>query len=78
MRSQGGLFIPESATEKPSEGIGLATGAGHTSDRGEVRPLQVKEGDRVSPGRFAGTEIKVDGEDRLVMREDEIFGILGS
>jgi chaperonin GroES len=78
VRSQGGLFLPESATEKPSEGVVLATGAGHTSDRGEVRPLQVQEGDLVVFGRFAGTEIKVDGEDRLVMREDEIFGIIES
>jgi chaperonin GroES len=78
VRSQGGLFLPESATEKPSEGIVLATGAGHTDDRGELRPLIVKEGDRVVFGRFAGSEIKVDGEDRLVMREDEIFGIVDS
>jgi chaperonin GroES len=78
VRSQGGLFLPESASEKPSEGIVVATGAGHTDDRGEVRPLIVKEGDHVAFGKFAGTEIKVNGEDRLVMREDEIFGIIES
>jgi chaperonin GroES len=78
VRSQGGLYLPESATEKPSEGIVLATGAGHTDDRGGLRPLIVKTGDRVVFGRFAGTEIKVDGEERLVMREDEIFGIVES
>lgn len=78
VRSQGGLYLPESATEKPSEGIVLATGKGHTDDRGALRPLIVQAGDRVVFGRFAGTEIKVDGEDRLVMREDEIFGIVES
>ncbi len=75
-RSKGGLFLPETAKEKPSEGIVLATGQGRLDDDGNVRALVVKEGDRVAFGRYAGTEIKVDGEDRLVLREDEIFGIV--
>ncbi|HHO50438.1 MAG TPA: co-chaperone GroES [Deltaproteobacteria bacterium] len=75
-RSKGGLFLPETAKEKPYEGIVLATGQGRLGDDGNVRPLVVKEGDRVAFGRYAGTEIKVDGEERLVLREDEIFGIV--
>lgn len=75
-RSAGGLFLPETATEKPSEGIVLAVGQGKLSRSGDVKPLVVKEGDRVVFGRYAGTEVKVDGEDRLVLREDEIFGIV--
>ena len=76
-RSRGGLFLPESAKEKPSEGVVLAVGQGRLGDDGTVKPLAVKEGDRVVFGRYAGTEIKVDGEERLVLREDEIFGIVG-
>ena len=74
--SSGGLFLPETAKEKPAEGIVLAAGEGRISDEGDVRPLIVKEGDRVVFGRYAGTEIKVEGEERLVLREDEIFGII--
>ncbi|MBA2321112.1 MAG: co-chaperone GroES [Deltaproteobacteria bacterium] len=77
-RSRGGLFLPEMAKEKPSEGMVLAVGQGRLSEKGEVKPLVVKVGDRVVFGRYSGTEIKVDGEDRLVMREDEIFGIVGA
>jgi chaperonin GroES len=75
-RSRGGLFLPETAKEKPSEGLVLAVGQGRLSDKGEVKPLVVKVGDRIVFGRYSGTEIKVEGEDRLVMREDEIFGIV--
>jgi chaperonin GroES len=77
-RSKSGLFLPESATEKPSEGIVLAVGQGRLGDDGVVRPLQVKEGDRVVFGRYSGTEIKVEGEDRLMLREDEVLGIVGA
>jgi len=77
-RSKGGLFLPENAKEKPQEGIVLAVGQGRLADNGEVKPLVVKEGDRVVFGRYAGTEIKVDGEDRLVLREDEVFGIVST
>lgn len=76
-RSKGGLFLPESAKEKPSEGVVLAVGQGRLTNGGDVRPLAVKEGDRVAFGRYAGTEIKIDGEDRIVLREDEILGIVG-
>ena len=75
-KSKGGLFLPESATEKPSEGIVLAVGQGKLQDDGDVRPLAVKAGDHVAFGKYAGTEIKVDGEDRLMLREDEVFGII--
>lgn len=76
-RSKGGLFLPETAKEKPSEGVVLAVGQGRLANNGEVRPLAVKEGDLVAFGRYAGTEIKIDGEDRIVLREDEILGIVG-
>lgn len=75
-RSKGGLFLPETAKEKPSEGLVLAVGQGRVAENGDVKPLVVRVGDRVVFGRYAGTEIKVDGEDRLVLREDEIFGIV--
>jgi len=77
-KSKGGLFLPESASEKPSEGTVLAVGQGKVSDDGDVRPLAVKAGDTVAFGKYSGTEIKIDGEDRLVLREDEIFGIIES
>jgi chaperonin GroES len=76
-RSKGGLFLPETAKEKPQEGIVLAVGQGRVTDTGDIKPLVVKEGDRVVFGRYSGTEIKVDGEDRLVLREDEVLGIVG-
>lgn len=76
VRSKGGLFLPETAKEKPSEGIVLAVGQGRVSDNGEVKPLQVKKGDRVAFGRYAGNEIKVNGEELLILREDEVFGIV--
>jgi chaperonin GroES len=74
-RSAGGLFLPETAKEKPSEGIVLAVGQGRLGDDGVVKPLVVKTGDRIVFGRYAGTEVKVEGEPRLVLREDEVFGI---
>lgn len=76
-RSKGGLFLPETAKEKPSEGIVLAIGEGKVNDKGELRPLQVKVGDRVVFGKYSGNEIKIDGEERLIMREEDIFGIVG-
>ncbi|MBT3222350.1 MAG: co-chaperone GroES [Proteobacteria bacterium] len=74
-KTAGGLFLPESATEKPSEGVVLAVGAGRLTDEG-LRPLALKVGDRVAFGKYSGTEIKIDGEERLVMREDEVLGII--
>jgi len=76
--STGGLYLPETAKEKPSEGVVLAIGQGRLGDDGEVRPLAVAVGDRIAFGRYAGTEIKIDGEDRLVLREDEVLGIVES
>jgi chaperonin GroES len=75
-KSKGGLFLPESAAEKPTQGVVLAVGTGRISDDGDIRPLIVKEGDRVLFGRYAGTEIKIDGKERLVLREDEIYGVI--
>ena len=77
-KSKGGLFLPDSAQEKPSEGVILAVGQGRLGKDGELHALAVKEGDRILFGRYAGTEIKVDGEERLVLREDEVFGIVES
>ncbi|MBW1877903.1 MAG: co-chaperone GroES [Deltaproteobacteria bacterium] len=75
-KSKGGLFLPESAADKPTEGVVLAVGTGRISDDGEIRPLVVKEGDRVLFGKYSGTEIKIDGHERLVLREDEIYGVI--
>ena len=71
-----GLIIPDSATEKPSKGEVLAIGKGKTTDAGSVISLEVKVGDRVLFGKYSGTEVKVDGEELLVMREDDIVGII--
>jgi chaperonin GroES len=70
-----GIVIPDSATEKPSRGKILATGTGKVTDSGEVRALEVKVGDQVLFGKFAGSEIKIDGEELLIMREDDIIGV---
>lgn len=77
-KSKGGLFLPETAKEKPSEGRVIAVGQGKLTESGELRALSVKVGDIVAFGRFAGTEVKVNGEERLVLREDEIFGVIES
>jgi len=74
--SAGGIVIPDSATEKPIRGEVLAVGNGKVADNGDVRPLDVKVGDQVLFGKYSGTEIKIDGEDLLVMREDDIMGVL--
>jgi chaperonin GroES len=74
--SAGGIVIPDSATEKPSRGEVLAVGNGKVSENGNVRPLDVKAGDTVLFGKYAGTEIKVDGEEVLIMREDDILGVI--
>ncbi|MFQ5470348.1 MAG: co-chaperone GroES [Gammaproteobacteria bacterium] len=74
--SAGGIVIPDSATEKPVKGEVLAVGNGKLLDNGEVRPLDVKAGDTVLFGKYSGTEVKVDGSEVLVMREDDIMGVL--
>ncbi|HUV20271.1 MAG: co-chaperone GroES [Gammaproteobacteria bacterium] len=72
----GGIVIPDSATEKPSMGEVLAAGIGKITDSGDVRALDVKVGDKVYFGKYSGTEIKVDGEELLIMREDDIIAIV--
>ncbi len=72
----GGIVIPDSATEKPSMGEVLSTGSGKITDSGDVRALDVKAGDTVYFGKYSGTEIKVDGEELLIMREDDIIAIV--
>jgi chaperonin GroES len=74
--SRGGIIIPDSAKDKPQEGEIIGVGRGKSNDKGETFPLAVKEGDRVLFGKYAGTEIKIDGEDFLIMREEEVLGIL--
>ena len=72
----GGIVIPDSAKEKPAQGEIIAAGKGKILDNGDVRPLDVQTGDRVLFGKYAGTEVKVDGEELLVMREDDIVGVV--
>jgi len=74
--SAGGIVIPDSATEKPAEGEVVAVGNGKILDSGEVRALDVKAGDKILFGKYAGNEVKVDGEELLVMREEDIMGVL--
>jgi len=74
--SAGGIVIPDTATEKPIQGEIIAAGVGKILENGDVRPLDVKKGDRILFGKYAGTEVKIDGEDLLVMREDDIMGVL--
>jgi chaperonin GroES len=74
--SAGGIVIPDSATEKPSKGEVIAVGNGKILDTGEVRALDLKVGDKVLFGKYSGTEVKVDEEDLLVMREDDIMAII--
>jgi chaperonin GroES len=76
-KTAGGIVLPGSAAEKPSEGEVIAVGSGKTLDNGQVRALEVKVGDRVLFGKYSGTEVKVDGEQYIVMREEDIMGILG-
>ncbi|MEN8719969.1 MAG: co-chaperone GroES [Oceanococcaceae bacterium] len=74
--SAGGIVIPDTAAEKPSRGEVLAVGNGKVNDNGDVRALDVKVGDTVLFGKYSGTEVKVDGQDLLVMREDDIMAII--
>ena len=74
--TRGGIIIPDSAKDKPQEGEVISAGKGKTNDEGKIRPLDVKEGDRILFGKYSGTEIKLDGEDFLIMREEEVLGIL--
>lgn len=74
--SKGGIIIPDSATEKPIKGEVLAVGNGKINENGDARPLDLKVGDKVLFGKYSGTEVKVDGEDILVMREDDVMAVI--
>ncbi|HKS76640.1 MAG TPA: co-chaperone GroES [Terriglobales bacterium] len=74
--TRGGIIIPDSAKDKPQEGEVIATGKGKVNEDGKVFPLAVKEGDRILFGKYSGTEIKLDGEDYVIMREEEVLGII--
>lgn len=76
--SAGGIFIPDSAAEKPQRGEIIAVGNGKVSETGEVRKLDVKVGDKILFGKYSGTEIKVDGEEVLIMKEEDILGVLAA
>ena len=75
-KTKSGLFLPETTKEKPSEGTVLAVGNGRVADDGKVTELTVKVGDQVIFGKYSGTEIKIDGDDRLILREDDVLGIV--
>jgi chaperonin GroES len=75
-RTAGGLIIPETAKERPNQGEVLAVGGGKVLEGGKFHPLDVKVGDRVLFGKYAGTEVKVEGEERLILREEEVLGIV--
>jgi len=74
--SPGGIVIPDTAAEKPMQGEILAVGNGKIQDSGDLRPLDVKVGDKILFGKYSGTEVKVEGEDLLVMREDDIMAVI--
>jgi chaperonin GroES len=75
-KSKGGIIIPDTAKEKPQEGKVIAVGKGKVGEDGKVRPLDVKAGDRILFGKYSGTEIKIDGDEHLILREDDILGVL--
>jgi chaperonin GroES len=74
--TRGGIIIPDSAKDKPQEGEIISVGRGKSNDEGKVFPLAVKAGDRILFGKYSGTEIKIDGEDFIIMREEEVLGVL--
>ena len=74
--TRGGIILPDTAKEKPQEGEVVSAGTGKINEEGKVRPLDVKEGDRILFGKYSGTEIKLDGEDFIIMREEEVLGII--
>jgi len=74
--TRGGIIIPDSAKDKPSEGEVISVGRGKSNDEGKVFPLAVKEGDHILFGKYSGTEIKLDGEDFIIMREEEVLGVV--
>jgi chaperonin GroES len=76
-KTKGGIIIPDTAKEKPVEGLVVAVGNGKTLKDGKLRPLDVKEGDRVLFGKYSGTEVKLDGEEHVILREDDLLAIVG-
>ena len=75
--TKGGIIIPDTAKEKPAEGKVVAVGNGKVGDDGKRVPMEIKTGDRILFGKYAGTEVKIDGEEFLIMREDDVLGVLG-
>jgi chaperonin GroES len=75
-KTKGGIIIPDTAKEKPQEGEVIAVGPGARDDNGKIQPLDVKNGDRILFGKWSGTEVKLDGEDLLIMKESDILGVL--
>lgn len=75
-KTSGGIIIPDTAKEKPQEGEVLAVGPGARDDKGALQPLDVKKGDRILFGKWSGTEIKLDGEELLIMKESDVMGVL--
>ena len=76
-KTKGGIIIPDTAKEKPQEGQVVAVGAGARDETGKLVPLDVKAGDRVLFGKWSGTEVKIDGQDLLIMKESDIMGVIG-
>ena len=76
-KTAGGIIIPDTVQEKPQEGDVVAVGGGSKSDEGKITPLDVKTGDRILFGKWSGTEVKIDGEDLIIMKESDILGIVG-
>ncbi|MCD8498396.1 MAG: co-chaperone GroES [Alphaproteobacteria bacterium] len=77
-KTAGGIILPDTAQEKPMEGEVIAVGTGYINDNGEKRPLDVKAGDKIVFSKWAGTEVKIDGEDLMVMKESDIIGIIAA
>ena len=75
-KTKGGIIIPDTAKEKPQEGEVMAVGPGARDENGKLQPLDVKKGDRILFGKWSGTEVKIDGEDLLIMKESDVLGVL--
>jgi chaperonin GroES len=74
--TKGGIIIPDSAKEKPSEGKVISAGPGKVDEQGKVRPMDVKKGDKILFSKYSGTEVNIEGEEHLIIREDDVLGIL--
>ncbi|RVT95816.1 co-chaperone GroES [Rhodovarius crocodyli] len=75
-KTRGGIIIPDTAKEKPQEGRVISVGTGTVSDKGDVRPLDVKAGDKILFGKWSGTEVKLEGKDLLIMKESDVMGVI--